>query len=210
MSEQPNIPASYATVKVECNGHVLLAGTLEHYAVRGRAGEGEVLAFVYRDPFDPEAPDEPRPVRRARLVVEELGIVAEVEQPPAPTPEEWARLDKGQEEWAALPGVTDTYPSTSIADNAEHVEDDQRYQLVLDNSVILVGTFREIRAEVAERVTTRLATDPGNLAAEVGLINQAFTGGDVEIVVASHGEWSTLFGATGKNPVHIKVTRLEE
>lgn len=114
--------------------------------------------------------------------------------------------------WDSLPGVTDTYPSTAISDNAEHVEDqedggDRWYLLHLDNSVILQGPFVEIRARVAERVTELLATDPENLAMDAQMLNLAFTGGDVEKGVALHGEWSTLFGAASKTPVRIRVTR---
>lgn len=61
----------------------ILAGPLSLFAVRARWGElggwhvphEELLAFTYRFPVDPEAPDEPRPLRRARLIVIDDGVV---------------------------------------------------------------------------------------------------------------------------------------
>ena len=56
------------------DGTPLLSDTLQFFGLRGRNGH-EVLTFLYRDPEDPDNPDEDRPLRRARLVVEELGTL---------------------------------------------------------------------------------------------------------------------------------------
>lgn len=53
----------------------ILAGSLTWFAIHARCGHGVLLPFTYRDPFDPEAPDEPRPLRRARLLVQDDGLV---------------------------------------------------------------------------------------------------------------------------------------
>lgn len=48
-------------------------------AIMARAGNGEILPFIYRDPYDPDDPDEtppPRPLRRARLVIIDDGVIA--------------------------------------------------------------------------------------------------------------------------------------
>lgn len=70
------------TVTVPDVGDVLRT-TLGELALRyrytGYVGDnsGEILPFVYRDPFDPANPNAPRPMRRARIVVEDLGIIPE-------------------------------------------------------------------------------------------------------------------------------------
>jgi hypothetical protein len=218
-------PSGYPTVTVECAGHVLLSGSLQKYALKGQiaAPEGhELLTFVYRDPFDPADPTAERPVRRARLVVEELGIIADVETQDVGAPTQ----DVG-DEWESLPGVTDTYPSTSAHDNAQHVEDyededppgedeveaeedradDRWYLLHIDSSVIEQGPFPEIRAKVAERVTEWLADDPVWLASDAQMLNLAFTAGDVVNGINAHGEWSTQFGMGTHHHHLIRVTR---
>lgn len=65
--------ASYVRLALTQDGMTFLDGTLQFLALQARAGGS--WPFLYRDPFDPENPDEPRPVRRARLVIEELGTV---------------------------------------------------------------------------------------------------------------------------------------
>lgn len=42
---------------------------LIHAAVTVRAGTGEVMPFLYRDPYDPEAPEAERPLRRAVVAI---------------------------------------------------------------------------------------------------------------------------------------------
>jgi hypothetical protein len=131
-----------------------------------------------------------------------------------------------EDEWDQLPGVTDSYPSTAISDNAEHVEehedvlaaregadfgddepDDRWYMLDIDSSVIEQGPFPEIRAKVAERVTEWLADDPVWLASDAQMMNLAFTGGDVVNGINAHGEWSTQFGMGTHHHHLIRVTR---
>jgi hypothetical protein len=74
MSDETPKPSPVdARLTIEADGLVVLAGGLDYFAVRARAMGGEVLTFLYQDPPDPEAPFKPRPVRRARLVIEELG-----------------------------------------------------------------------------------------------------------------------------------------
>jgi hypothetical protein len=55
----------------------VLEGSLVFLALIGRAGNGDLLPFVYRDPMDPDNPNEERPLRRARLVIVEDGPVPE-------------------------------------------------------------------------------------------------------------------------------------
>jgi hypothetical protein len=207
-------PSGYPTVTVECAGHVLLSGSLQKYALKGQiaAPEGhELLTFVYRDPFDPADPTAARPVRRARLVVEELGIVAQVETQDVEGPAQ----DVG-DEWETLPGVTDTYPSTSAHDNAQHGEeydeDDQdvggpEVQLLVDSKVHAVGTLDEVKAAVAELVTTLLVANPVSLAEDAGNLNRVFNDGTVFDAVTEHGRWWTLFGVATPQPVRIEVNR---
>lgn len=45
--------------------------TLIGAALLARCNDGELLPFTYRDPYDPDEPDAPRPLRYARLVIEE-------------------------------------------------------------------------------------------------------------------------------------------
>jgi hypothetical protein len=52
----------------------VLQHTLITAALLARAGQ-DLLPFIYRDPHDPEDPDRPRPLRRARLVVVDDGLV---------------------------------------------------------------------------------------------------------------------------------------
>jgi hypothetical protein len=143
------------------------------------------------------------------------------------------------EEWETLPGVTDTYPSTSVDDNAQHVdeppcgkcgapesahvawasghayvesefadEESDRYQLAVNDSAKAHGTLREVRAAVAELITSSLADDPDGVAADAQMVNMAFTGGAVQAALDERGEWFTLFGVHGKHAaLRIKVTR---
>jgi hypothetical protein len=113
------------------------------------------------------------------------------------------------EEWETLPGVTDTYPSTSVDDNAQHVDEEpDRYQLAVNDSALVHGTLREVRAAVAELITSSLAEDPEALAGDAQMVNMAFTGGAVQAALDERGEWFTLFGVHGKHAaLRIKVTR---
>lgn len=55
----------------------LLDQTLIESALAARADFGMLPAFLYRDPIDPDNPDEPRPLRRARLVLVDYGELTE-------------------------------------------------------------------------------------------------------------------------------------
>lgn len=57
-------------------GH-LLDQTLTESAIRARADFISLPSFLYRDPIDPDNPDEPRPLRRARLVIVDYGELTE-------------------------------------------------------------------------------------------------------------------------------------
>lgn len=71
-------PVQYwVRLKIEADGLGVLVEDMANLALKGRAGHHEVIAFVYQDPWDPDNPDEVRPLRRARIVVEDLGIVAQ-------------------------------------------------------------------------------------------------------------------------------------
>lgn len=63
-----------AHLSVKIQAGEILAGPLSMFAVLARCGRGVLLPFTYRDPVDPEAPDEPRPLRRARLLVQDDGL----------------------------------------------------------------------------------------------------------------------------------------
>lgn len=60
--------ASRLTVSLAA-GSVVLDGSLLLLAESARYGDGLLLPFTYRALVDPEAPDAPRPRRRARLVI---------------------------------------------------------------------------------------------------------------------------------------------
>lgn len=54
----------------------VLSVSLIYAAQLARTRDGELLPFLYRVPIDPENPDAPRPLRRARLAItddEEIG-----------------------------------------------------------------------------------------------------------------------------------------
>jgi hypothetical protein len=62
-----------ALITVETAHGPILANTLAGLALMARFNGGApVLEWTYQDAYDEEAPDAPRPVRRARLVVQEL------------------------------------------------------------------------------------------------------------------------------------------
>lgn len=177
------------------------------------------------------------------LYGERFGYVGEATAPegwkaPAPAeqgmfPEEETRAeaDRADEEWGKLPGVTDTYPSTSIADNAEHADDQEeaesctpdcdgsdmctgtpaessgRYRLRVDEREYPEKTLREIQAAVALLVTAMLAAHPMTLAHEASALNQAFNDGTVSGSLARYGSWQTIFGVATGNSVLIRLTR---
>lgn len=61
------------TLTINYMGAPLLSGYLPLLALRARIGDGEIFPpFYYSDPIDPEDPDAPRSVRRARIVIEHL------------------------------------------------------------------------------------------------------------------------------------------
>jgi hypothetical protein len=115
------------------------------------------------------------------------------------------------DEWDTLPGVTDTYPSTSAHDNALHVEEydvgGPEVQLLVDSKVHMVGTLDEAKAAVAGLVTTLLVANPVSLAEDAGNLNRAFNDGTVFDAVTEHGRWWTLFGVATQQPVRIEVNR---
>ncbi|MER7953079.1 hypothetical protein ABTY59_37445 [Streptomyces sp. NPDC096079] len=63
-------------LQITYGGRPLLDGTLAYLALRARAMMSpEVFPpFTYQDPIDPENPDADRPIRRARLIIEELEV----------------------------------------------------------------------------------------------------------------------------------------
>lgn len=66
---------------------VLFDDTLIRLALLGRtSGSGVLPAFLYRDPIDPEDPDAPRPLRRARLAILEHGTRPD-DSAPLPLPD---------------------------------------------------------------------------------------------------------------------------
>lgn len=117
------------------------------------------------------------------------------------------------DEWESLPGVTDTYPSTSVDDNEQHVDEyPTEYQLTVNDAAAAHGTLREIRAAVAELVTGWLADDPEGLALDAQTLNLAFESGcgrsSVEAAVEERGEWSTTIGVHSAHAtMQLKVTR---
>lgn len=122
-----------------------------------------------------------------------------------------------EDEWDQLPGVTDSYPSTAISDNAEHVEehpddvqaDGRTYQLTRDHAVVNWGDFRQIRAAVAGLVTELLAHDE-RYALDAQTVNLAFNTGSVQEALNRDGEWSTVFGTVTGKPHTLKVTTRED
>lgn len=66
--------SEHTELTVSYRGRPLLAGTLPYLATLARARrEKEIFPpFEYQDLYDPEDPDAPRPVRRARIVIEEI------------------------------------------------------------------------------------------------------------------------------------------
>lgn len=78
------------------------------------------------------------------------------------------------------------------------------YRLTVNGRVVR-GTLREIRAAVAELVTTRLAAAPERMAEEAHAINALFNEGHVQRVLDEHGEWFTVIDGQGPDPQHIRV-----
>lgn len=74
-STPDGIPGNIWIIVQTPDGPVLQL-SLVYAAVAARTGQ-ELLPFVYRDPYDHEEPDRPRPLRRARLVIVDEGIVPE-------------------------------------------------------------------------------------------------------------------------------------
>jgi hypothetical protein len=68
-----------AYLKVDLDGRPLLGGSLADLALAARVGGGVLLPFTYRDPIDADDPDAPRPLRQGRLVMQDLGLVADRE-----------------------------------------------------------------------------------------------------------------------------------
>lgn len=123
-----------------------------------------------------------------------------------------------EDEWDQLPGVTDSYPSTAISDNAEHVEgqdddedqdDGQTYQVALDHSARHWGDFQSVRTFVAALVTELVAYDD-RYAVDAQTMNLAFNTGSVQEVLKRDGEWSTVFGTEAGHPHTLKVTTRED
>ncbi|WP_399559090.1 hypothetical protein OG762_52365 (plasmid) [Streptomyces sp. NBC_01136] len=133
-----------------------------------------------------------------------------------------------EEEWDTLPGVTDTYPSTSV--DAEEPDDDEPepqdvvvpgklldwevdpleslpYRLTVNGRVAVRGTLQEVQAAVAKLVTTRLAAAPERMAPEAHAINALFNEGHVARALAARGEWFTVVDGQGPDPQHIRVTK---
>lgn len=56
----------------------LVNDTLIRFAIRARTdASGTLPAFLYRDPYDPDEPDAPRPLRRARIAILDHGTAPE-------------------------------------------------------------------------------------------------------------------------------------
>lgn len=108
----------------------------------------------------------------------------------------------------AAAAAEDDQEAAELAEQDDETRaDGPAVQLHVNDAVVVRGTILEVRAAVAERVTEWLATDPDNLAADAGMLNRSFNDGTVYDAVTEWGEWSTLFGATARTPVRIRVTR---
>jgi hypothetical protein len=147
------------------------------------------------------------------LYAERYGYVADATS----SGEASAETQDVEDEWETLPGVTDTYPSTSAHDNAQHVEeyDDEElallepmpYRLTANGRIVTRGTLQEIRAAVSELVTTRLAAAPERMAPEAHAVNALFNKGYVQRALDESGEWFTVIDGQGPNPQHIQITK---
>lgn len=67
--------AHEAELSITWRGQPLLLQSLDLIPSLARIADGEVFVFLYRDPYDPDNPNELRPLKRARLVLDELGEV---------------------------------------------------------------------------------------------------------------------------------------
>lgn len=67
MGTQPEGIGDDVTLTVGTPHGPVLDLPLIHAAILARGRDGEILPFIYRDPYDPEEPDKPRPHRLARL-----------------------------------------------------------------------------------------------------------------------------------------------
>jgi hypothetical protein len=85
--------------------------------------------------------------------------------------------------------------------------DPMPYRLTVNGRIVTRGTLQEIRAAVAELVTTRLAGAPEGLAIDAQMLNMAFNSGAVQEALDEGGEWFTIFGADGPARLHIRVTK---
>lgn len=82
-----------------------------------------------------------------------------------------------------------------------------RYRLSVDDiGAYRVGPFDEIRAAVADLITTLLASHPVTFAPDAQSLNMAFTGGAVEEALQERGEWSLTVGEDTPRPFVVKVT----
>lgn len=65
--------SEHLALSVTYGGQPLLSGPLPTLAALARmAANGEVFPPIeYRDPYDPAHPDDPRPIRRVRIILQE-------------------------------------------------------------------------------------------------------------------------------------------
>jgi hypothetical protein len=81
------------------------------------------------------------------------------------------------------------------------------YRLTFNGRMAVRGTLREVRAAVAELVTTRLAAAPERMFSEAHAVNALFNEGYVEREIAERGEWFTVLDGQGPDPQHIRVAK---
>lgn len=81
------------------------------------------------------------------------------------------------------------------------------YRLTVNGEPYAPGTFREVRALVAQLVTDRLEAHPEGLALDAQTVNMAFNSGAVQEALDQRGEWFTIFGLETERPLRIKVTK---
>jgi hypothetical protein len=70
------------------------------------------------------------------------------------------------------------------------------------------GELREIRDEVAKRITGWLADDPEGMALDAQTVNMAFNTGAVQEAIDLRGEWYTVVGVhSDHQTMRLKVTK---
>jgi hypothetical protein len=104
--------------------------------------------------------------------------------------------------------------TTSSADEEPETQDagvdllePMPYRLTANGRIVTRGTVQEVRAAVAEMVTTRLAAAPERMAGEAHAVNALFNEGHVERQLDESGEWFTVLDGQGPDPQYIRVAK---